>query len=113
MQQLLAQLGRQIGLGVIEKRGDVVLQSALAPALVIEKKRLPLTQHDVARLKIAIQKIVAVRGQQKAGEAAEIVFQRLLTEGNARQAEKIVFEVIQVPGDGLAIKTAARIAKLI
>ncbi len=59
IEQLLAQLRRQIGLGIIQKRGDVVLQRALAPALVVEEVRLTVAQHDVARLKIAIEKVVA------------------------------------------------------
>ena len=48
MQQLLAQRRRQVGLGVVQKRGDVVLQRAFASALVIQEKRLPVAQHHVA-----------------------------------------------------------------
>ena len=60
VEQLLAQRRRQIGLAVVEERGDVVLQRAFAAALVVEKKRLAIAQHDVARLKIAIEKIIVV-----------------------------------------------------
>ena len=40
IEQLLAQLRRQIGLGVVEQRSDVILQRALAPSLIVEKIRL-------------------------------------------------------------------------
>src|SRR2546428_9690735 len=107
IEQLLAQLRRQIGLGVIQERSDVVLQRALAAALIVEKKWLAVAQHDVARLEIAIKKIVARSAQQELRQAAEIVFQRLLIERNGREPQKVIFEIIQVPGDGLAIETAA------
>ena len=59
IEQLLPQLRRQIGLGVVQERSNVVLQRALAPALIIEEKRLAVAQHDVSRLEIAIQKVIA------------------------------------------------------
>ena len=71
IKQLLAQLRRQISLGVVEKGSNVVLQRALAAALIIQKKRLPVSQHDVARLEIAVQKIVAVGAQQKIRQASK------------------------------------------
>ena len=37
VEQLLAQLRRQVGLAVVEQRGDVVLQGAFAAALVVEE----------------------------------------------------------------------------
>ena len=113
IEQLLAQVGRQIGLGVVQKRGDVVLQRAFAAALVIEKEGLAVAQHDVARLEIAIEKVVAGGAQQEFRQAAEIVFQRLLVEGNAGEPEKVILEIIQIPGDGLAVEAGARIADFV
>ena len=113
IEQLLAQLRRQIGLAVVEQRSDVVLQRAFAAALVVEKKRLAVAQHDVARLKIAIEKIIAIGAQQKLRQAAEIVFQRLLVEGNAGEPQKVILEIIQIPGDRLAVEAGARIADLV
>ena len=113
IEQLLAQLRRQIGLGVVEKRRDVVLQRAFAAALIIQKKWLAVAQHDVARLEIAIEKIIAVGAQQELRQAAEIVFQRLLVEGNAGEPKKVILEIIQIPGDGLAIEAGARIAHFV
>ena len=41
IEQLLAQLRRQIGLGIVQKRRDVILQRAFAAALVIQEKWAP------------------------------------------------------------------------
>ena len=113
IEQLLAQFRRQIGLGVVQKRSDVVLQRAFAAALVIQKKWIAVAQHDVARLEIAIEKVIAIGAQQEFRQAAEIVFQRLFVEGDAGEPEKVVLEIIQIPGDGLAIEAGARIAHLV
>src|SRR5713226_7471468 len=58
IEQLLAQLRRQISFGIVQKRSRVVLQRAFAASLVIHKKRFTGAQHDVARLEITIQKVV-------------------------------------------------------
>jgi len=42
---------------------------------------LAVAQHDVARLKIAIEKVVVIGAEQKFGEAREIDFERLLVKG--------------------------------
>ena len=113
VEKLLAQRRRQVGLAVVEQRRDVVLQRALAPALVIEEKRLPVAQHHVAALKIAIKKIIVIGGEQEFGQSREIEFERLFVEKDSGQAQKVVLEIIQIPGDGLAIETRARIADLV
>src|ERR1039457_4655136 len=125
IEQLLAQLRGQVGFGIVQKRSDIVLQRAFAAALIVEKKRLVFcrifvrnvvqnfAQHDVAGLEITIEKIIAAGDQQEFCQAAEIVFQRLLVEGNAGEPEKVILEIIQIPGDGLAIETGARIAHFI
>src|SRR5208337_419327 len=110
VEELLAKLGREIGLGVKQQRGDVVLQRAFAAALIIHKERLAIAQHYIARLKIAVQEIVIGSFQQKIGQAAKVVLKSLLVERNRGQPEKIVFEVVQVPVDRLAVKTSARVA---
>src|SRR5215469_4496199 len=113
VEQLLSQLRRQVSLRVEQQRGDVILQRALASALIVEKVRLPIPEHDVTRLKIAIKEKVAWSAQQKLGQPAEIIFERLFAEGDARQAKKIIFEVIQIPGDRLPVKACPRIANLV
>ena len=84
-----------------------------AAALVVQKKWLAVAPHDVARLEIAIEKVVVRGAQQEFRQTAEIVFQRLFVERNAGQAKKVVLEIVQVPGDRLAIEAAARIAHLV
>ena len=70
IEQLLPQLRRQIGLGVEEQRGDVVLQRAAASALVVEKVAdWSVAHHDVARLKIAIEKISAIGASAESASA--------------------------------------------
>ena len=113
VEQLLAQSGRQIGLAVVEQRGNVVVQRAFAATLVVEKPRTAIAQHHVARLKIAIEKIIVRRSEQQLGQTAEVELQRLFVEGHAGQSQKVVLEIIQVPGDGLAVEAGARVADLV
>src|SRR6266850_6169284 len=97
IEELLTELGRQVGLGVVQERGDVVLQSALASALIIHKKGIAVAQQDVAGLEVAVEKVIARSAQKKFRQTAEIVFEGLFVEGDAGEAEEIVFEVIQIP----------------
>src|ERR1700722_19217229 len=113
IKQLLAQLRGQIGLGIVQKGSNVILQRPFASALIIEKKRLTIAQHDVARLEIPVHEIVAIRAQQESRQTVEIVFQCLLIEGNSRQAQKVIFKIIEVPGDGLPVKASSRIANAV
>src|SRR5260370_13584981 len=113
IEQLLAQLRRQIGLGIVEQGSDVVLKRPLAPTLIVDKKRLPAVYHDVPGLEIAVEEIVAVGAQQEICQALEIVFQSLLVERNSRQPQKVILEIIQIPGDGLAVEAAARITHIV
>src|ERR1019366_10193796 len=117
IEQLLAQFRRQVGFGIVQKRSNVVLQRAFAAALVVEEKGPVLVQdsaqHNVAGLEIAIEEIVAVGAQQEFRQAAEIVFQRLLVEGNAGKPQKVILEIIQIPRDGLAIEARAGIAHFV
>src|SRR5260370_31993756 len=48
IEQVLAQLRRQVGLGVEQKRSNVVLQSTFAASLVIHKKRLAVAQQNIS-----------------------------------------------------------------
>jgi hypothetical protein len=110
IEELLAEFGRQVGLGVVEERGDVVLESAFATALIVDEKGIAIAEHDVAGLEVAIEEVIARGAEEEIGEAAEIVFKGLLVERDAGEAEKIVFEIVEVPGDGLAIEAGDGIA---
>ena len=108
--ELLAELRRKIGFGVVKKRGEVVLQSAFAAALVVDEIGLAVAKQDVARLKITVEKIITRGAEQEIGEPAKIVFEGMLVERNAGEAEKIIFEIVEVPSDGLAIEAGDGIA---
>src|ERR1700674_3383796 len=109
IEQLLTQLRRKIGLRIVEQGSDVVLKCPLAPSLIVEKKRLPISQHHVPRLEIAIHEIIAIRAQQEIRQRIEVVFKRLLIERNPSQPQEIIFEVIQVPRNRLPVKASSRI----
>src|SRR6202521_4665705 len=106
IEQLLSQIWRQVGLGIVQKRNNIVLQRAFAAALIVQEEWLvfvqTFAQHDVAGLEIPIEKIIAAGAQQQFRQAAEIVFQRLLIERDAGKPEKVILEIIQVPRNGLA-----------
>ena len=73
IEQCLANFRRQVGFGVVEKGGDVVMQRAFAASLIVEEVQLALVQHDVERLKIAIEKIVVGSGQKEFCKARKII----------------------------------------
>src|SRR6266705_2284579 len=113
IEKLLAEIRRQVGLGIVQERGDVILQSAFAAAVIFHEKGIAIAQQDVAGLKITIKKVIAGGAQEKFGQAAEIVFERLFVEGDPGKAEKIIFEIVQIPGDGLAVKAGDGIANTV
>src|SRR6202163_1063369 len=117
IEQLLPQFGRQVRLGIVQKRSNIVLQRAFAAALIVQEKGLvfvqTFAQHDVAGLEIAIEKIIAAGAQQQFRQAAEIAFQRLLIERDAGKPEKVILEIIQVPRNGLAVEAGTRIAHFV
>src|SRR5260370_428611 len=104
IEELLAQIGREVGLGVVQERSDVILQSAFAAALVVDKKRIAVAQHDVAGLEVAVEKIIARGTEKKFGETSEVFLKGLFVERDAGEAEEIVFEIVQIPGNGLAVE---------
>ena len=110
VEKLLAKIGRKIGFGVVEERGDVVLEGAFAATLVVDEIGLAVAEQDVAGLEVAVEKIIARGAEKKISEAVEIVFEGVLVEGDTGEAEKIIFEIVEIPGDGLAIETGDGIA---
>src|SRR5260370_1663984 len=57
IEELLAEFGGQVGLGIVQERSDVILQSAFAAALVIHKKGIAVAQHALAVLEVARAKL--------------------------------------------------------
>ncbi len=56
------------------------------------------------------EKVIARGAQEEFGQAAEIVFEGLFVERDAGEAEEIIFEIVQIPGDGLAVEAGDGIA---
>src|SRR5690242_2933314 len=74
---------------------------------------MAIEQHDVAGLEIPVQKIIARRAEQELRQAVKIVLQRLFVKGNAGKPEEIVFEIVQIPGNRLAIEAAPGITDFV
>jgi hypothetical protein len=110
IEELLAEFGGEIGLGVVEERGDVVLESALAAALIVDEEGIAVAEENVAGLEVAIEEIIARGAEEEIGEAREVFFKGMFVEGDAGEAEKIVFEIVEIPGDGLAVEAGDGIA---
>src|ERR1039457_616660 len=89
------------------------MQRAFAAALVVKEKRLAVAQHDIARLKNLVEKLVRAGAEQKLRQAGKVMLQRLFVEGYAGKPQEIILEIVQVPGDGLAIEAGARIAHFV
>ena len=81
--------------------------------LVIDEPRLAVAHHDVARLEIPVEEKIRRRLQQETAQRVEIVFELLLVEGNVRELEKVVFEVVQIPAHGAPVEVAVRIAETV
>ena len=60
LQQFIPDRPRQIGFGVQQHRGHIVLQRASSSSLIVDEIELVLKLHDVAGLKVPIKKILPV-----------------------------------------------------
>src|SRR6266851_514843 len=94
IEELLAEFRGQVGFGVVQERGDVVLEGALAAALVIDEVGIAVAKHDVAGLEVAIEKVIAGGAEKEFGEAAEIVFEGVFVEGDAGDDFAIGFDYL-------------------
>jgi hypothetical protein len=110
IEELLAEFRWKIGFSVVEEGREVILEGAFAAALVVDEIGLAVAEHDVAGLEVAVEEIVARGTEEKVGEAAEVVFEGLFVEGNAGETQKIIFEIVEIPGDGLAVEARDGIA---
>ena len=78
--------------------------------MIVDEVNLPIVNHDVARLEIAIEEEVAVALQQLVHQRLKIILQFLIVEGDAGQFYKVIFEVVEVPLHRLPIECMARIS---
>ena len=104
-QQLFPYCRWNIGLRVVQQRSHIILQGPLPAPLVIYKAGLPVTQHNVTRLEIAIKKVVRVLGKKVIDQGAVVILQKLLIKGDSSKLEEVVFEIAEVPLHTLLIET--------
>src|SRR5260370_35100413 len=78
IEKLLAEVRREIGLGIVQQRGDVILGGAFAAALIGHEKGIAVAQQDVAGLKVKVKKEIARGAGEEFGQAAEIGCKRLI-----------------------------------
>ena len=85
------------------------MQRALPATLVIDKIRFIIPNHHVPRLKIAVQKIIAVGSKQKIDKRIKIVLERLFVKRNLSQLQKIILEIVQIPHHRLPVEGMTRV----
>src|SRR3984885_4243448 len=64
IEKLRTQLRRKIGFGVEQGGGDIILQRALAAALIVHDKLRAGARHNVSLLEITIEKVIEVGSEQ-------------------------------------------------
>jgi hypothetical protein len=83
VEELLAKFGREIGFGVVEERSDVVLEGALAAALIVDEEGIAITEEDVAGLEVSVEKIIARSAEEEISEAREVFLKGVFIERDA------------------------------
>ena len=102
--QFLFQRSRVVSSCLPNERSNVVVYRASSAALKINKIRFSVLYHHVSGLEVAIQECVCVLGEQVVGEFAEVVLKFCLKKRYAGGFEVAVFEVVEVPHDGVAVE---------
>src|SRR5260370_42116193 len=78
IEKLLAEVRREIGLGIVQQRGAVVLEGAFAAALIAHEKGVAVAQQDVAGLEVTLKKVIARGAVENFVQAAVIDLQGLI-----------------------------------
>ncbi len=99
---------RQVGLRVVEQRGEIILECASTAALIIDEPGLTRPYHDVSGLEVAVHEMIASRLEQEAHELSEVPLEPGLVERHPSQLEEVILEVVQVPQHRLPIEGAPR-----
>ena len=89
----------EVALGAIEETGSIVLSGATTTALVIDIKRsepavILWDKHNIARLEIAIHKIVAMSREEIVDKTVEIAFEKLLIERDMSNFKEIILKIL-------------------
>src|SRR5260370_13301227 len=56
--KLLAEVRREIGLGIVQQRGDVILEGAFAAGFIVHEKGIACAQQDAAAMQVPIKKVI-------------------------------------------------------
>ena len=100
----------EAGTGLPDKGCQVVPDRSLAPTLEVDVPGLPVVDHDVARLEVAVQEGIGACLQQVRLQTVEVVLERDLLELDAGRLEIAVFEIVEVEVDHPRVKLRIRIA---
>lgn len=100
----------EIGFCLPQERGHVVEVGAFAAALEVDKPRLPVFYHHVARLEVAVHECRRLRPHEHFGQGLEIVFEAIFGKFEAGGFEKAVFEIVEVPHYRAGVELRRRVA---
>ena len=117
--ELTAEFVGILSRGLPEEGGKVIIIRSAAPTLIINEVRLSIYQHDIARLKVAIEETGRCRGLSRLanrprirgevfGKQTEIRLQFQFVELKSDGFQKAILEIIEVEQHTLAVKLRLR-----
>ena len=108
--QRLAQALRIARRGLPEEGSHIVLQRALLSALKVYEIRFAIEQHDIARLKIAVEEgaLLWRARRQVRSQRLKVCLQPHLIHGQVRSAQEAVFEIVEVEHRRLLVELLGR-----
>ena len=95
--QFAPHLGRKPCPCLPQERHQVILRRASPPTLKVDKPRLAIAYHDVARLEVTVHKRIGTLLQQHLGHTVKVIFEVFLLKLQSCSLEEAVFEIVQVP----------------
>ena len=97
--QEVAHFVGEVGRGLPEERGNIVIDGAFATSLEVDEVWLAIFQHDIARLEVTIEKSILLVLEEVIRQTLEVLLQLELIELNSLEFEEAVFEVVEVEHD--------------
>ena len=90
-----------------QEGGHVVLERPPASPLKVDEPRIAPQEHDVPGLEVPVHEVGGLLLEGECGEAPEVLLERALAEGDLREPEEVVLEVVQVPEDRALVEVRA------
>jgi len=100
-----------IGLGIINEGGDVILRRPEPAPLVVNIPRLSVPDHDIGRLEVAEEKILLSCIQQVTGQNLKIPLKPGLIERCSYKLEEHVLVIVHIPDYALPVEAAVWITQ--